>query len=51
MQTPQIEPVTSMVKDHKAVLAMLKAGPIFLAQRSRPAAVLVLSSGEQGRDV
>jgi PHD/YefM family antitoxin component YafN of YafNO toxin-antitoxin module len=49
MKTPQIEPVTSMVKDHKAVLAKLKSGPVFLAQRSRPAAVLV--SVEQWDDL
>lgn len=41
IQTPQIEPITNMQRDHKAVLAKLKTGPVFLAQRSKPAAVLV----------
>lgn len=41
IQTPQIEPVTNMARDHKSVLAKLKKGPVFLAQRSKPAAVLV----------
>jgi PHD/YefM family antitoxin component YafN of YafNO toxin-antitoxin module len=41
IQTPQIEPVTNMIRDHKSVLAKLKQGPVFLAQRSKPAAVLV----------
>lgn len=40
-QTPQIEPVTTFARDHKKVLAKLKKGPIFLAQRSQPTAVLV----------
>lgn len=38
---PQIEPITSMTRDHKSVLSKLKAGPVFLAQRSSPAAVLL----------
>lgn len=41
LKTPQIEPVTSFLKDHKAVLKKLQLGPIFLAQRSKPTAVLV----------
>ena len=41
VKTPQIEPVTSFIKDHKRIIAKLNDGPIFLAQRSRPAAVLV----------
>jgi PHD/YefM family antitoxin component YafN of YafNO toxin-antitoxin module len=41
LKTPQIEPVTNFLKDHKAVLEKLRMGPIFLAQRSKPAAVLV----------
>jgi PHD/YefM family antitoxin component YafN of YafNO toxin-antitoxin module len=41
MNIPQIEPITTMAKDHKAVLAMLHSGPVILAQRSRPAAVLL----------
>jgi hypothetical protein len=41
IQTPQIESVTKMVRDHKGLLAKLRTGPVFLAQRSAPAAVLV----------
>ena len=41
LKTPQIEPVTNFLKDHKAVLKKLQTGPIFLAQRSKPTAVLV----------
>lgn len=48
MRVPQIEPITNMTRDHKAVLSKLKAGPVFLAQRSTPAAVL-LSVGDYER--
>ncbi len=41
MNVPQIEPITTMTRDHKAVLDMLVNGPVFLAQRSRTAAVLL----------
>ena len=41
MRIPQIEPITTMAKNHKAVLTMLANGPVILAQRSRPAAVLL----------
>ena len=41
LKTPQIEAVTNFLKDHKAVLKKLQTGPIFLAQRSKPTAVLV----------
>ncbi len=41
MNIPQIEPITTMAKDHKTVLKMLHNGPVILAQRSRPAAVLI----------
>jgi prevent-host-death family protein len=41
IHAPQIEPVSNLVKDHKAVFAKLGSGPVFLAQRSKPAAVLV----------
>lgn len=40
-QVQQIEPITQMQKQPNAVLAKLVAGPVVLAQRSRPAAVLV----------
>jgi prevent-host-death family protein len=40
-QTPQIEPITTLARDHKKVLSRLTKGPIFLAQRSQPTAVLV----------
>jgi prevent-host-death family protein len=41
VKTPQIEPVTNFLKDHKAILEKLEEGPVFLAQRSKPAAVLI----------
>jgi len=37
----QIEPITTIQKAPTEVLAMLTKGPVILAQRSRPAAVLV----------
>jgi len=37
----QIEPISSMQNQPSAVLALLANGPVILAQRSRPAAVLV----------
>lgn len=37
----QIEPITTMQKAPTEILAMLTNGPVILAQRSRPAAVLV----------
>lgn len=40
-QVQQIEPITQMQKQPSTVLAKLAAGPVILAQRSRPAAVLV----------
>jgi len=45
MRTPQIEPITSMQRGHKTLLGKLSKGPVFLTQRSRPAAVL-LSVGD-----
>jgi PHD/YefM family antitoxin component YafN of YafNO toxin-antitoxin module len=41
IQSPQMEPVTSFLKDHKSIFRKLTQGPIFLAQRSKTAAVLV----------
>ena len=41
MNVPQIEPITRLSRDHRAVLNKLKTGPVFLAQRSTPAAVLL----------
>ncbi len=40
-QTPQIEAITTLARDHKKVFSKLKTGPVFLAQRSQPTAVLV----------
>lgn len=37
----QIEPITQIQKQPTEVLALLANGPVVLAQRSRPAAVLV----------
>jgi prevent-host-death family protein len=41
MGVPQIEPVTSLSRDYRTVFSKLEEGPVFLAQRSRPAAVLL----------
>ena len=41
IQAPQIEPVSNHIRDYLAIFAKLKAGPVFLVQRSKPAAVLV----------
>mgnify|MGYP001176856172 CR=1 FL=1 len=38
---PQIVPVTDLRLKHVQVFGMLHKGPVVLAQRSRPAAVLV----------
>jgi len=45
LNMPQIEPVTGLSRDYKTIFAKLAKGPVFLAQRSKPAAVL-LSVGE-----
>ncbi|MBP7963645.1 MAG: type II toxin-antitoxin system Phd/YefM family antitoxin [Caldilineaceae bacterium] len=39
--TPQIVPITDLRKSSPDVLDLLSNGPVFLAQRSRPAAVLL----------
>jgi prevent-host-death family protein len=44
MAIPQIASVTTLARDFKSVLAKLPQGPVFVAQRSGPAAV-VLSIG------
>jgi PHD/YefM family antitoxin component YafN of YafNO toxin-antitoxin module len=41
MNMPQIEPVTGLSRDYKMIFAKLEKGPVFLAQRSKPAAVLL----------
>lgn len=41
IQAPQIEPISNLIRDYLAIFAKLKNGPVFLAQRSKPAAVLV----------
>ena len=38
---PQIEPVTRLSKDYKGIFSQLNKGPVVLAMRSRPAAVLL----------
>lgn len=38
---PQIEPVTRLARSHREVLALLRNGPVILAQHSKAAAVLV----------
>lgn len=41
MGIPQIEPVTGLSRDYRSIFAKLGKGPVFLAQRSKPAAVLL----------
>ncbi|MEZ4866105.1 MAG: type II toxin-antitoxin system prevent-host-death family antitoxin [Caldilineaceae bacterium] len=41
MKTPQIVPVSDLRMKHLEVFAMMDKGPVFLAQRSKPAGVLV----------
>jgi PHD/YefM family antitoxin component YafN of YafNO toxin-antitoxin module len=41
LHVPQIEPVTTLSKDYKAIFSKLNKGPVVLAMRSRPAAVLL----------
>ena len=38
---PQIEPVTRLTRDHTAIFALLRNGPVILSQHSKPTAVLV----------
>ncbi len=40
MRIPQIEPVTSLVSDYKALISKLTNGPVILSEQNRPAAVL-----------
>ena len=48
MALPQIESVTTLSRDFKSVLEKLSHGPVFIAQRSEPAAV-VLSVGDYAK--
>ncbi|MFN8495260.1 MAG: hypothetical protein U0350_47100 [Caldilineaceae bacterium] len=41
MNIPQIEPVTSMQRDHKGLLEKLGNGPVFLTLYGKPTAVLL----------
>lgn len=41
---PQIEPITTLARNHKSLLEKLKDGPVFLTQRGTEAAVMVASS-------
>jgi hypothetical protein len=38
---PQFEPITTLKKNHLAILKKLSNGPVFLSQRSKMAAVLL----------
>ena len=40
-RVPQIEPISRVTKDHKSVFARLESGPVILANRSQPQAVLI----------
>jgi PHD/YefM family antitoxin component YafN of YafNO toxin-antitoxin module len=41
MAIAQITPVTQLIRDHLSVLSKLINGPVVLAQRSKPTAVLL----------
>lgn len=41
MKTPQIVPVSDLRMKHLQVFELMSNAPVFLAQRSRPAAVLI----------
>ncbi|MCE7986992.1 MAG: type II toxin-antitoxin system prevent-host-death family antitoxin [Caldilinea sp. CFX5] len=41
MKTPQIVPVSDLRMKHLQVFNLMNNGPVFLAQRSKPAGVLV----------
>jgi PHD/YefM family antitoxin component YafN of YafNO toxin-antitoxin module len=41
MITPQIEAVSNLARNYKALLAKCKNGPVFLVQNSQEAAVMV----------
>jgi len=41
MSIPQIEPVTTLQRNYKSLIAKLAHGPVILSQASRAAAVLV----------
>ena len=48
MITPQMESITALSRNHKAVFTKLANGPVFLANRSKPvAAVLSMTDYEQ----
>jgi prevent-host-death family protein len=40
---PQIEPITTMARNHTLVLEKLKNGPVFLTQRGSETAVIISS--------
>ena len=41
---PQIEPITTLARNHKSLLEKLKDGPVFLTQRGTEAAVMVAAA-------
>jgi PHD/YefM family antitoxin component YafN of YafNO toxin-antitoxin module len=41
---PQLEPITTLKKNHLTILKKLSNGPVFLSQRSKMAAVLLSTS-------
>lgn len=41
MLIPQVESITKLARDHKAVFKKLEKGPVFLAQRSQVSAVVL----------
>ena len=41
MAISQITPVTQLIRDHLSVLSKLGNGPVVLASRSKPAAILL----------
>ena len=39
---PQIQPISRMARDHKALLTLIEEQPVFLTQRSTPVAVMMI---------
>lgn len=40
-KAPQVEPISSLQREHTAILRMLDKGPVFLSQRGTLAAALI----------
>ena len=40
--TPQVEPISRLSRDHNSLMRMLANGPVWLTQKAKAAAVIVL---------